>query len=695
LEVGPGGIFGTDLFAIYLYGADIEKVSASGAATLFAGVGGQAETLAFGSPGNLFGENLFVAEDGTGNLLEINPDRTANVFASGFVGFNYGGTTGLKFSADKKMLFVTDDDAGIIYNITFAGAQFTQQGPKLIGTGIASTRFGSLSVSLSGDGNTAIVGRYTDNELFGGAWVFTRSGELWNQQGAKLVGTDVVGSPPLQGFSVSLSGDGNTAIVGGPHDNNLVGAAWVFTRSGGVWSQQAKLIGTDTIGASELGYSVSLSGDGNTAIVGGPIDDNSPNGAIGAAWVFTRSDGVWSQQAKLIGTDAIGQAAQGVTVSLSGDGNTALVGSFNDSNNVGAAWVFTRSGKVWSQQAKLIGADAQFNSGGGFSVSLSGDGNTAIIGRGGDNNGVGAAWVFTRSDGVWSQQAKLVGTDAVGLAYQGVTVSLSGDGNTALVGGPVDNNFMGAAWVFTRSDGVWSQPQAKLVGMDAVGTTPQQGRSVALSADGRTAIVGGNGDNGDVGAAWVFAQPPLAPVLDDFNRRDGNVGNNWALANSLLQYKIVNNSLDVQLGGALIWKSDSFGASQEAFMTLTRIAPHSPTQGLLLKAQASNRMEAGVIIVVYDALAKAVRVSTLRLDQPAWTNYGKTPVTFANGDQLGARVSADGTVEVYQNDTLIATVTLTAKDQVFFNSKGGRIGIWTLAAPTAVLDDFGGGDFTP
>ena len=187
---------------------------------------------------------------------------------------------------------------------------------------------------------------------------------------------------------------------------------------------------------------------------------------------------------------------------------------------------------------------------------------------------------------------------------------------------------------------------------------------------------------------------PTTSILDDFNRSNGKVGNNWALANSRLQYKIASNTLDVQLGGALIWKPNSFGTSQEAFITLTNIAQRSPTEGLLLKAQAGDRTEAGVIIVVYDARANAVRVSTLRKDQPAWTNYGDTPATFADGDQLGARALADGNVEVYQNGTLIATVTLNAEDQAFFDDQGGRIGIWTLAAPNAVLDDFGGGDAT-
>jgi hypothetical protein len=105
-------------------------------------------------------------------------------------------------------------------------------------------------------------------------------------QQAKLVGTDVLGPVSAdQGYSVSLSGDGNTAIVGGPFDNDAVGASWVFTRLNGEWSQQGpKLVGTGVVGQPEQGYSVSLSGDGNTAIVGGPNDGNS----AGAAWVFTQ-----------------------------------------------------------------------------------------------------------------------------------------------------------------------------------------------------------------------------------------------------------------------------------------------------------------------------------------------------------------------------------------------------------------------
>jgi hypothetical protein len=125
-----------------------------------------------------------------------------------------------------------------------AQAQFTQQGQKLVGTGAVGNAYQGFSVALSADSNTAIVGGPDDNSSnntpVGAAWVYTRSGGVWTQQGNKLVGTDAVGvGGPAQGSSVALSADGNTAIVGGPDDNGSTGAVWVYTRSGGVWTQQA------------------------------------------------------------------------------------------------------------------------------------------------------------------------------------------------------------------------------------------------------------------------------------------------------------------------------------------------------------------------------------------------------------------------------------------------------------------------
>jgi hypothetical protein len=384
-------------------------------------------------------------------------------------------------------------------------AQFVQQGSKLVGTGIVGLALQGFSVAVSADGNTAIVGGGVDNGDAGAAWVFTRSGGVWTQQGTKLVGTGAVG-PTYQGWSVSISNDGNTAIVGGEGDSSDAGAAWVFTRSGGVWTQQgAKLVGTGAVGRASQGSSVSLSADGNTAIVGGSFDNNG----VGGLWVFTRTGAVWNQSGgKLVGIDAVGSAALGRSASVSSDGNTAIVGGYGDNSTVGAAWVFTRSsGGAWSQQGtKLVGSGAIGGAWQGISVSLSSDGNSAIVGGYGDNGHAGAAWVFTRSEGVWTQQgAKLVGSGAIGAAWQGISVSLSSDGNTAIVGGYNDNSGAGATWIFTRSSGVWTQLGSKLVGTGAVGAA-FQGTSVGISGDGSTAIVGGYSDNSVVGAAWVFTR---------------------------------------------------------------------------------------------------------------------------------------------------------------------------------------------
>ena len=298
----------------------------------------------------------------------------------------------------------------IVPNLLFA--QFTQLGLKLIGTGNSGNCEQGHAIAISADGNTAVVGAPSDNGVIGAAWIYTRSGGVWTQQGPKLVGTGYVGSSS-QGWSVSISANGNTVAVGGYGDNGTVGAAWIFTRSGGVWAQQGpKLVGTGYNGSPRQGSSVSLSGDGNTLIVGGPQDS-----LIGAAWVFTRSAGIWTQQGQRFhGNDGFGNPGFGNSVSLSGDGNTLIVGGPGDITGtflVGASWIFIRSGNNFVQQGpKLKGSGYYNNAYQGFSVSISSDGNTAIIGGYYDNILTGAAWIFTRNNGAWTQQGgKLYGYD--------------------------------------------------------------------------------------------------------------------------------------------------------------------------------------------------------------------------------------------------------------------------------------------
>lgn len=276
--------------------------------------------------------------------------------------------------------------------------------------------------------------------------------------------------------------------------------------------QGAKLTPNDEQGpGGEAGTSVALSADGSTALIGGIGDEPNGKPMEGAAWVFARSGSTWSEQAKLTGGGEQGEGQFGISVALSGDGDTALVGGINDEtggNQLGAAWVFTRAGSIWKQQgAKLVAKPGEESVGGRFgrSVALSADGATALIGGYFDNGQHGAAWVFARSGSTWAQQgAKLTGGGEEGEGQFGFSAALSSDGDAALIGAPHDEGstkeaMAGAAWVFTRSGTAWTQQGPKLTSGGAKGAG-ELGAGVALSADGSTALLGAPGDAASGGA---------------------------------------------------------------------------------------------------------------------------------------------------------------------------------------------------
>jgi hypothetical protein len=403
-----------------------------------------------------------------------------------------------------------------------AAASAVAPGPKLTGTDeIGASQFGN-SLALSARGDIAFIGGWNDRSLIGAlegkrvhsqaigaAWAFERAGAGWKQQGGKLTATGERG-PGGFGDSVALSADGRTALIGGPSGFGGIGAAWVFTRSGSAWRQQAMLLPrgrsrtrgyvTEPTG---FGASVAMSADGGTALIGGPFVGDG----AGAAWIFTRSGSRWRQKNVLNGKGESGNGLFGQSVSLSGDGSTALVGAPFDDNGNGAVWAFRRSGSGWEQQGgKLTGRGKVGYPRFGSATALSGDGNTALVGGPVDADGIGAAWLFTRSDSKWKQGgSKLLARDEVGLGQFGDSVALSSNGNRALVGGALDRDGPGAAWVFRRSGSGVSQQGPKLTARRTTGPGPVQfGSSVALSATGTTALVGAVGDGDFAGAAWVF-----------------------------------------------------------------------------------------------------------------------------------------------------------------------------------------------
>jgi hypothetical protein len=341
-----------------------------------------------------------------------------------------------------------------VWIFTRTGTIWAQQGNKMSGNDAIGAAQQGISVALSGDGNTFAFGGSADNSGIGAVWIFMRSGTVWSQL-TKLTGAGVIGASGTlgQGISVALSADGNTLAEGGISDNGARGAVWVFTRTGTVWSQQgAKLTGLGASGQARQGASVALSADGNTLAEGGYGNTPQASVNLGAVWVFTRAGTLWSQQGGLLtGSGSVGAAQQGASVALSADGNTLAEAGFADNSQAGAIWIFTRSGTVWQQQGtKLTGSGAIGNARQGISVALSADGNMLAEGASNDNTQVGAAWLFTRDAyGAWTQLGtKLTGSGAVGASQQGQSIALSADATTMAVGGIGDNSFAGAVWVF-------------------------------------------------------------------------------------------------------------------------------------------------------------------------------------------------------------------------------------------------------
>ena len=518
----------------------------------------------------------------------------------------------------------------------------------------------------------------------GAVLVFVRTGTSWVQQAylkPALVGTTQV----ADGMGASLALDGDTLVVGAPTEDSTVaamdgsptgspneltgdsGAVYVFTRTGTVWSQQAFLkpfsIGTTERG-DNFGFSVAVSGD--TLVVGAHAEDSASTGVdsvatetasvAGAAYVFVRSGTTWTPQAYLkpaaVGTTQVSDYF-GWSVAI--DGDTLVVGApFEDSSTTGinagadelssgsgAAYVFTRSGSTWSQEAVLkpgaVGATQQ-NDAFGTAVAISA--NTIVVGAPGEDgsatavNGIadeeasnaGAAYVYTRQGGSWSQQAYLkaatVGTTPAGDAL-GTSVAIEGndillgapaeDGSTTSIDGAADEGSAqaGAAYLFRRVGTDWTQIRYLKPGTVGVtGAGDGFGNSVDLSAG--TFVVGapyedgtatvGNGPvtelGSNYGAAFIFADggqeaptvttPTSASVTATGATLGGTVtadGGASVTARGVV-YALTSANPDPFIGGTGVVQVPAGSAGTGVFtQTVTGLTPGS---GYSFRAYATN-----------------------------------------------------------------------------------------------------------
>ncbi|BBO80801.1 hypothetical protein DSCO28_13670 [Desulfosarcina ovata subsp. sediminis] len=367
----------------------------------------------------------------------------------------------------------------------------------------------SFGISVAIDGDTAIIGAFLDDEsgtgnYVGSAYIFTRNGNgIWTEQ-QKLMASDGTQGNTF-GWSVAI--DGDTVIIGAPEHyfdyGDPGGAAYVFTFSGSTWTEQQKLTASDGAQADSFGTSVAI--DGDTAIIGADFVDGDKSDS-GAAYVFTRSGSIWTEQQKLTASEEVEDELFGSSVAI--DGVTALIGADAICATVpavpvpGAAYVFTLSGSTWTEQQKLTASDGEIRDSFGTSVAI--DGDTAIIGAyHGDGNvdDQGAAYVFTRSGSIWTEQQKLTASDGAQSDSFGTSVAI--DGDTAIIGachgdGNVDDQ--GAAYVFTRSGSIWTEQQ-KLTASDGKWIY-FFGASVAI--DGDISLIGDSWCDGQKGAVYVF-----------------------------------------------------------------------------------------------------------------------------------------------------------------------------------------------
>jgi hypothetical protein len=525
--------------------------------------------------GDCFGQSVALSSNGS-------------MLAVGAIGEDSGAT-----GVDGIMNDESAEGSGAVFTYGLVNGSFRLHNYVKASNTEAGDIFGH--VALSSDGATLVVtasgessgfpGNQNNNSSLqaGAAYVFTSTLVPTFEQQAYVKASNTDAGDSFQ--NVALSDDGNTLVVGAPGedgsatgvngndaDNTVAGsgAAYVYLRSVESWAQQAYVKASNTSASDAFGAAVALSADGNTLAVGAPGEDSNATGIggsqsdnsasnSGAVYIFTRSGGLWTQQAYVKASIAEAGDAFGTSVALSGDGNTLVVGavgedgvsgnqSSNSASNSGAAYVFTRSGGAWSQQAYVKASNAEASDGFGRSVALSSNGDTLASSAPGEDSGAtlvngntadntksgsGAAYVFTRSAGSWTQQAyvKAPTTDA-GDSLS--IVALSADGNTLAVGIPFEDSIAtnvngdqsnnsseqaGAANVYTRSGSSWTH-QAYLKASNT-GSWNGFGSALALSDDGSTLAVSAPGENGaatgvngnrydgssfETGAVFMFAR---------------------------------------------------------------------------------------------------------------------------------------------------------------------------------------------
>lgn len=367
------------------------------------------------------------------------------------------------------------------------------------------------SVSLDNSSTRLAVGApgtiISGTTSAGAVYIFTRTGSTWTQE-AKLASSDLAAGDRF-GYSVSIDSTGTRVVAGADQANvsavSDTGAAYIFTRTGTTWVQEAKLVATVRLASDYFGSAVDIDDAGTRVAVGAVgVDINSDTTNVGAVYIFTRAGTTWAQEAKLMAS--VTGSGLGCAVSLDSTGTRVAAGA-TQTGQIPAAYIFTRTGTAWTQEAALASSDDLTSNGFGYSVSIDSAGTRLAVGAPyvGPVAGAGGVYLFTRTGVTWRQEAKLTENVQVSTNYFGTSVSLDSGGMTVAVGNRSSSDY---GHIFARSDAQWSE--AAVFNTESNVGYNGFGQSISLSSDGTRLAVGANNAGPQlnateqVGATYIY-----------------------------------------------------------------------------------------------------------------------------------------------------------------------------------------------
>lgn len=495
------------------------------------------------------GQTYVINQDGASACTyTLTPTSTTISDSGGSGNFGVSSGVGCTWSATSNVSWITTSSTGSgsgtvtftvaansgtarIGSILIAGQTFTVNQSAATGAPIVPVKISSADSSLSDffgnsvsiSGSAAIVGAnghaVGGNDDQGAAYIYMNNGTSWVLQQKLTMPAGDAQAAAQFGYSVAISGD--TVIVGSPTQDNAAnvdqGAAYVYVRSGTTWTFQQRLRQSDGAAGDNFGWSVAI--DGDTAVVGAYLDDESVYTNCGSAYAYLRTGTTWAEESRMVSSERTSNSQMGYSVGISGA--TIIIGarfaqSSTSSPDFGSAYIFTPAGgspRIWTQRSILTapqrGAGDQF----GFSVGVSG--NTALVGARfddvGSNADQGSAYIFSGSGNTWSFQRQLIANDGIANDEFGNAVSINGD--RLVVGAPQNSSRNGKAYLFTGIGANWTQ----LPVVVAPDGSPNDLYGSSVAINGTNAVVGAVFDDARRGSVYFLTGIPGARTKTSFD----------------------------------------------------------------------------------------------------------------------------------------------------------------------------------